>query len=262
MKEYSISTVIGDATIAHNIRLGKTRNKNVDRTKEKENLIFETIYNEARTQRQIEKRKIDFLKNINWLSEEIERYNTGKKPSRKTSIEKELSKSHYNQNTRQYENRMKEKQIIIQIGNMDHNPKDYGDEKAINEAYKRVYEAFKKIPGIYITDARVHNDETTPHLNICFYTIDRKEQKQGLQIDLSTNNWINKHFGDFKTFRNGIIETTKRAAARENIKAEYKANPKHPARINDIEEWKQIQIENDLKTRDWEEQWLQKMNNR
>jgi len=65
MKEYSISTVIGDATIAHNIRLGKTRNKNVDRTKEKENLIFETIYNEARTQRQIEKRKIDYLKNIN-----------------------------------------------------------------------------------------------------------------------------------------------------------------------------------------------------
>lgn len=152
---YKISFVIGRGSLRHNNR--EFYAKNVDAHRTKNNIIYK------------QEPLRDAYNTLFGLA--LEQYNKGKKPSRqKGTIDDYMREIQYGCNCKK--GNAKKKlfyECIIQIGDM-YNAKCGSVEghlvKTILDIYIKQFE--RRNPNLYVFNAILHDDESTPHVHCCF----------------------------------------------------------------------------------------------
>lgn len=164
------------------------------------------------------------------FTNDIEKYNIGKKPSRHL----------YGENGKEYFEKIKndrrksvQQELIFEIGNIEHKPNDEICKKIL----KDVFNDFQKKYGnnCYITSAVYHNDEENkgPHLHITFLYIS-KNNNRGIKTQISQTGALKEmgikdnvekvglRFGARKfQFYNELREMVKQNSKKYNIDADY-----------------------------------------
>lgn len=110
------------------------------------------------------------------LDEAIEAYNKGKKPSRKTTFEKEISKFLRKKNT------CIERETILQIGNAGNAPSENECKRLLRAL---LYEWQKNNPNMFVTSVCLHDDEASMHLHVVYIPFHKKrEGGRGIEVQL------------------------------------------------------------------------------
>lgn len=159
MAGMSISVVKGRGSMAHNNREFSTQN--VDQSKTPDNITY----------------KAESLDEAyhKLFAEEVERYNVGKKPSRQIPDYMEHIRQSKNGEKLFYE-------TVVQIGNKFDCPvgSEMGEKaKAVLNDYMKDFQ--DRNPNLYVFNAVLHLDESTPHLHIDYVPVAHGYEK-GLQV--------------------------------------------------------------------------------
>lgn len=155
----SASFCKGKGSIAHNNREFST--SNIDQSRTHLNVTYKQ-----------EPIKVAYDK---LFGQELERYNSGKKPSRQIPDYMEHIKNSKNGEKLFYEN-------VVQVGTMYTCPVASDDGKTaskILDEYMRGFE--ERNPNLYVFNAVLHLDEATPHLHIDWIPV-ACDYKNGLQV--------------------------------------------------------------------------------
>lgn len=159
MAKTSISVVKGRGSMNHNNREFSTQN--VDQSLTKNNITYKKESLEQAYQK--------------LFQEEVDRYNLGKKPCRQIPDYMEHIRNSKNGEKLFYE-------TVIQVGNKFDCPvgSEMGDKaKAVLDDYMREFQ--DRNPNLYVFNAVLHLDESTPHLHIDYIPVAHEYQK-GLHV--------------------------------------------------------------------------------
>lgn len=159
MAKMSVSVVKGHGSMAHNNREFSTQN--VDKNKTPDNITYKAEPIEKAYQK--------------LFAEEVERYNVGKKPSRQIPDYMEHIRQSKNGEKLFYE-------TVVQVGNKFDCPvgSDMGEKaKSVLNDYMKDFQ--ERNPNLYVFNAVLHLDESTPHLHIDYIPVAHGYEK-GLQV--------------------------------------------------------------------------------
>lgn len=181
--------------------------EHIDNERTKDNIILVNMYEGCRTKKEHDQRIITILGNTQvgdrTYHQLIDEYNEKRdRPSRHTSIEKELEKMVCHRNGTQSK-RLCEHEMILQVGrgddlkdgewfSLDPNeepPLTRESAKAILEASAKDVISQLESVGCVVTQAAIHMDETSTHLHLDYFVMRyAPDKKQGLPVDHSNHN--------------------------------------------------------------------------